>query len=264
MTLLRAAAIATVVFALAAAVARADGDPASDVLLYSNTFVSFSAQSKDPKVALRREVDAVYARNNRVKVAVIATQDDLGSVGVLFYKPGEYAQFLGQELMRYYVGPLLIVMPAGFGIWDGGRSTARENAVLGRLKVGGSSADELTSSAATAVHHLQAAGALKSRDILPPFVTAIPAAGHFGAPLKLTYQVLDDSGKARVDARVVVGTTHTLASWRGSLRPVTGAVYYPLKWNVPRHLPAGKLRFCVTAHDPTGNHSGSCGALQIS
>ena len=263
MTVLRAAAIAVVALGLSGAVARADGDPASDVLLFSNVFISYSAQSKEKAVSLRAEVAAVYAHDDRIKVAVVATADDLGSVGVLFNNPDDYAHFLGQELARYYVGLLLIVMPAGFGIYDGGRSTAREEAVLGRLKISGSGADDLTRSAAGAIHQLQSAGALRSKDVLAPYVDAIPAAGHLRTPLKLTYQVFDDSGKARVDARIVAGAMHTVASWRVPLRPVTGAVYYALRWKVPGRVPPGKLRFCVTARDPAGNHSRSCGALQI-
>src|SRR5439155_21718813 len=101
MTVLRAAAIAVVALGLSGAVARADGDPASDVLLFSNVFISYSAQSKEKAVSLRAEVAAVYAHNDRIKVAVVATADDLGSV--LFNKPDDYAHFLGQELPRYYV-----------------------------------------------------------------------------------------------------------------------------------------------------------------
>lgn len=60
-------------------------------------------------------------------------------------------RFLGLELATVYVGPLLIVMPAGFGIYDGGRSTAAESRMLGKLPRPGRLADALTRAAANAV-----------------------------------------------------------------------------------------------------------------
>src|SRR5262249_50781056 len=74
----------------------------------------------------------------------------LGAIPSLFGKPTEYARFLGTELSMTYVGPLLIVMPEGYGIYDGGRSTAAEQAVLSKLAVDGSTKDALVASAAKA------------------------------------------------------------------------------------------------------------------
>ena len=75
----------------------------------------------------RARSNGVYADGNRVKVAVIATSDDLGAIPSLMNKPDDYAKFLGQELAGFYIGPLLIVMPSGWGVYDGGRSVAAEN-----------------------------------------------------------------------------------------------------------------------------------------
>ena len=110
--------------AVSAAASLADGDPASDYLLTQN--VSFPYQSPSPAVSaeLGRAVDDVYLHGNRVKIALIYTVDDLGAIPSLFGNPTDYARFLGIELGLWYVGPLLVVMPAGFGIYDGGRSTA--------------------------------------------------------------------------------------------------------------------------------------------
>ena len=108
--------------------ALADGDPANDVLLVKNVFLPYPAPSAAASNELAAAVSSAYARGYRVKVAVIATETDLGSVPSLFNRPGDYARFLGQELNLYYVGPLLIVMPAGYGVYDGGRSTAPEPA----------------------------------------------------------------------------------------------------------------------------------------
>ena len=60
-----------------------------------------------------KTIGKYLGRGYRVKVAVIASGADLGAIPSLFGKPTEYSRFLGVELSMYYVGPLLIVMPAG-------------------------------------------------------------------------------------------------------------------------------------------------------
>ena len=100
---------------------------------------------------------SAYARGYRVKVAVIATETDLGSIPSLFNRPNDYAKFLGQELQLYYIGPLLIVMPTGYGIYDGGRSTAPERKALAGARPSGSGPNELTTSVAGIVRRLVAA-----------------------------------------------------------------------------------------------------------
>src|SRR6266436_5695014 len=125
------AAFGVVALVLAGAVL-ADGDPASDVLPVQNTFTPYP-----PPVgaqALAASVQKVYESGHRVKVAVIATRQDLGSIPSLFGKANAYARFLGTELGAFYAGPLLIVMPSGFGIYDDRRSTTRAAAVLEKLK----------------------------------------------------------------------------------------------------------------------------------
>lgn len=129
----RALALAAAALAVAAgpaAPARADGDPASDTLLEQNVYFPYRPPTPAAEAALRRAVDGVYADGNRVKVALIGDVTDLGSITSLYGKPADYAHFLGVELGLWYVGPLLVVMPAGFGVYDGGRSTAAEEDVL--------------------------------------------------------------------------------------------------------------------------------------
>jgi hypothetical protein len=65
-----------------------------------------------------------------VKVAVIATKEDLGAVPSLFNQPEQYAKFLGTEISFFYSGVLLVVMPAGFGVYHGGKSTSKAEAAL--------------------------------------------------------------------------------------------------------------------------------------
>jgi hypothetical protein len=251
---------------LAVAAAPADGDPASDVLITTNVYLPYAAPpSKDVTAKLSREVAAVYARNDRIKVAVIATATDLGAIPSLFGKPTEYATFLGQELSSYYVGPLLIVMPAGFGIYDGGRSVAAESRVLDRMSVGGRSPDDLTRAAATAVRALRNAGALKSKDVRPPFVAPVFSRGARGKPMRLNYAVFDDSGRSRAVVTVLALPRKVLATFRIPLRSVRFGVTYSVTWRVPAKLPRGKLSLCVTAADASGNRAPkSCLPLKIS
>ena len=44
------------------------------------------------------------ARGYEIRVALIASRYDMGSVGVLYRQPKRYARFLGQELAFVYKG----------------------------------------------------------------------------------------------------------------------------------------------------------------
>jgi hypothetical protein len=62
-----------------------------------------------------------------IRVALIATQADLGSVTELWRQPQNYARFLGQELSEVYRGTLVVAMPAGIGVVSvGARAGATE------------------------------------------------------------------------------------------------------------------------------------------
>ncbi len=104
--------------ALAAAGARADGDPASDILFADNVFLSYEAPLGTP-VGRQLEVLTAEARKARfpVKVAVIANKTDLGAVPELFGQPQRYATFLGQELSGAGFKALVVVMPNGAGLY---------------------------------------------------------------------------------------------------------------------------------------------------
>jgi hypothetical protein len=160
----RQAALVLVAFCVVVPSAAANGDPASDVLPTQNIYLPYEAPSAAAAKTLKRAVEAAYARHFRVKVAVIANQIDLGDVPSLWGKPNQYARFLGTELDPFYVGPLLIVMPAGFGVYDGGRSVAAEERILGSIAVKGADSDSLTSTAADVVTRLLKARALRSKD----------------------------------------------------------------------------------------------------
>ncbi|HEY2074220.1 MAG TPA: hypothetical protein VGG88_11650 [Gaiellaceae bacterium] len=235
---LAAAAAATFVL-LAAPAARADGDPASDVLPAADVFAS----SRAPVLAAA--VAAANRGGNRIKVAVIARRSDLGSVPVLFGKPAAYARFLGIELGTLYRGVLLVVMPSGFGVYDAGRPVAAEERALAGLGTA-TGADGLAHSAAAAVERLAAAKTLHYTDVLPPLVYAIGGPG-------LQYAVADDSGRAAVTVTVFAGK-RVLGVIRRPLATVNPSAVYTAKWRRPAGAPA-KLRYCVTAVDGAGNRS---------
>lgn len=111
----------TAIMALAAGplspIARADGDPASDVLA---TQALFLPQDAGIPLAQQNQLTALLgaAANSgyQLRVAIIASRTDLGSVTELWHQPQTYARFLGQELSLVYRRPLLVIMPNGFGL----------------------------------------------------------------------------------------------------------------------------------------------------
>jgi hypothetical protein len=243
--------------------ALADGDPASDYLQSQDVYTPYSLPALPAASVLASSVKRSFVRGFRIKVAVIATPFDLGSITGLFGKPKLYARFLGTELGQFYVGPLLIAMPSGFGIYDGGRSTTAEARVLARLKPDASSANALVTSAAAAVKTLLAAGALHSKDVLAPFVYPRVPFTQAGQTVSLSYSVLEDSELSSELVTVLSGDT-TLATFK--IPPHRALFNQPqsVKWTVPDPAPAN-LRFCVLARDASGNHRpASCLPIKIS
>ena len=103
---------------LAAGPAFADADPASDVLIYQSVYYSYSpAISKPLSAQLNAMVAAAKKRGLPIKVALIGQTEDLGGVPSFFGKPKDYADFLGREISFNRKQPLLIVMPAGYGLY---------------------------------------------------------------------------------------------------------------------------------------------------
>lgn len=244
--------------------AGADGDPASDTLLAQNAFYPYAtpAGSSAPTV-LGQQIASVYRHGARIKVAVIQSAADLGSLPSLFNKPTDYAAFLGQEIRYFYVGPLLVVMPGGFGIYDGGRPTTAENSVLSQAAISGGTPEQLIQSATTAVTALLARDALHSVDILPPFAYPLGASGVRGGLVRIEYSDFDDSGRASASIFVLSGVSKQLAVIRVALRAVAANRVQWVSWRSPKPAPP-RLRFCVVATDPAGNHSRrSCAAITL-
>ena len=108
----------TIVVALAALAglatsARADGDPASDVLYFQDVYLPYAKPAAEGAARLTSTVAAANKAGFRIKVAVIQAEQDLGSVPSLFNRQDLYARFLGAELKTFYSQRLVIVMPAG-------------------------------------------------------------------------------------------------------------------------------------------------------
>jgi hypothetical protein len=140
------------IFALSAGQAAADGDPASDVLLAQSLFLPPDAPVTGAQAAeLQQLINQASRAGYQIRVAVIATAADLGSVTALWSKPQSYAEFLAQELSLVYHGPLLIVMPIGLGF-----SAAHAQHLPGDLRtlIPGTA---LGTAAITAVHELAGA-----------------------------------------------------------------------------------------------------------
>ncbi|MGB2952722.1 MAG: hypothetical protein WBB74_04930 [Gaiellaceae bacterium] len=138
--------------------ARADGDPASDVLYTQWIFLPSDAGIPSAQqTQLRALVEEARRAGFPIKVAVVASAYDLGAVPELWRKPQGYARFLGAELTLYYHyrGRLLIVMPNGLGFYDGKLPVKAELAALRRVSVAAGGRG-LATAALTAVRRLAA------------------------------------------------------------------------------------------------------------
>jgi hypothetical protein len=169
-------AILALPWAWFAGLAHADGDPASDVLATQSLFLP-----QDAGIALGQQsqlnglLEAAGRSGYPIRVAIIASRTDLGSVTELWRQPATYARFLGEELSLVYRGPLLVVMPGGYGFYrQSGQFLAARSALAGlRTPVGGA---ELGTATLAAVERLAAASGYSIR-IPPPAVTTAAGGG---------------------------------------------------------------------------------------
>jgi hypothetical protein len=128
--------IASVVLVLALVpAALADGDPASDYLLAGASFLS-PYDGKIPtaeQARINAMLASAKAQGLPLKLAVIASPYDLGSVPILFNQPQRYAKFLGLEDSYYWRDELLVVMPKGYGIYKAKNLSAADRAAIRAL-----------------------------------------------------------------------------------------------------------------------------------
>jgi hypothetical protein len=166
------AAIVAVAACIAAPLAHADGDPASDYLYTQQVFVPFD--SKAPAAAqgeLHQTVAGANRAGYRIRVAIIGSAYDLGAVPSLWKKPQTYARFLGQELIFLYKGRLLVVMPNGFGFFWPHHDVTSQYKLLDKIRIDGTGSG-LVAAAQTAVTQLAAASGVKAAPTKPPKSTA--------------------------------------------------------------------------------------------
>jgi len=184
--LLVAVAASTAILALAcgwfATAARADGDPASDVLA---TQALFLPQDAGIPLAHQSQVagllQAAASSGYSIRVAIVASKADLGSVTELWRQPETYARFLGQELSLVYRGALLVVMPVGYGFARlAGPVLAARSALAGLRKPAGGA--ELGTATLTAVERLATASGY-SIPIPPAAVTTAAGGGADAIPV---------------------------------------------------------------------------------
>jgi hypothetical protein len=153
-----------VAFAAFASIVRADGDPASDYLVARQVFLS--SQSGSESRSQRQLLSLVEAANRAgfaIRVAVISSDYELGSITALWRKPRIYARFLGLELSLAYRQRLLVVMPNGFGFNWPGHSASSAYRFLADVRTGrGDSV--LAGAAQTAVRRLAAAAGIRRAD----------------------------------------------------------------------------------------------------
>jgi hypothetical protein len=140
------------------AVALADGDPASDVLLGESVFYPFTPTvSKRLQAELDAETVAASRAHFPIKVALIASPADLGAIPSLFGKPQEYANFLDREISSSNnAQPLLVVMRSGYGAE--GLDPAAAIAMVKLATPAGPTTDDLAQAAVLAIPKLAAAG----------------------------------------------------------------------------------------------------------
>lgn len=137
-------------------IARADGDPASDVLLGDNVFYPYTpAVPRSIQRTLNAETAAAKAQGLPLKVALIAAPTDLGVIPDLFGKPQSYATFLDQEISFTGRPRLLVVMAAGYGVQ--GLSGPATIAAHGLARPSGATSTDLARAAIVAVARLAAA-----------------------------------------------------------------------------------------------------------
>ena len=218
---------------------------------------------------LEHETEVARAQARPIKVAVLWAKTDMGAVPSLYDKPDTYAKFLAAELGGILTGPLLIVMPSGFGL-DIQHAQQKKAATkaLAAVPVRAKTVDELTQTAIAAVHKLRMSLSPRSGDSRPPNVHALAMSARLGKKAKLRFRVSDNSSNARALVRVYgsgyaqyalfasLSTPLRNVGVRGSVQSVT--------WRVPPTLGVGKFRFCVLATDRAGNASKtSCAKLLL-
>ena len=109
---------AVVLLLVAAPAARADGDPAGDVLIQQNVFYGSKLDLRSKEAAqLMALTEQAKEKGYEIRVAALTVPEDLGAINYLWDDPTNYADFLTAEIQSVYRERTLVVMPSGLGIW---------------------------------------------------------------------------------------------------------------------------------------------------
>ena len=197
--------LSTVILALAAGSfatsARADGDPASDVLATQSLFLPQDAgiplSQQNQLTAL---LGAAASSGYELRVAIVDSHTDLGSVTELWGEPQTYARFLGQELSLVYHGPLLVIMPNGFGLVSLNPAVPADPSALAGVRIPAGGAG-LGTVALTAIQRLA------------------DASGHSVAiPAATATSIAPGSGDVVPAIAFAIGAVLIVVAWGASLR----------------------------------------------
>ncbi len=135
----------------------ADGDPASDVLATQSLFLPQDAGVPGPVQAQLISLLGEAERSRYpIRVAIVASPSDLGSVSALWRQPQTYSRFLGRELALVFHGPLLVAMPNGFGLYVPGGTRPEQPPALAGVTPG-TAGSALASATIEAVRRVAAA-----------------------------------------------------------------------------------------------------------
>jgi hypothetical protein len=148
---------ATLAVLSAAAPALADGDPASDFLLTQRVFF-YGSSPKAELGQLKRTVDDAKKAGFEIRVAVITSPFDLGTLSALWERPQPYCRFLSLEIAFAYKGRLLVVNPNGFGYVDRTQQQPAKLALLHSIPPGKTPKDLLVAADAAVRRLADAAG----------------------------------------------------------------------------------------------------------
>ena len=150
--------------------ARANGDPASHVLLEQAVFYGGALDLESKPAA---QLDALVRESRRrgypISVAVISRLEDMGTADYLYDDPDNYADFLAGEIGCCVRGRLLIVMPGGFGVTYIRHSSRADRELVDGLPPPGG-VGNLLPATIDAVRRLAAAAGVKLAvpDVAPP------------------------------------------------------------------------------------------------
>jgi hypothetical protein len=138
--------------------AHADGDPASDYLLFHTLYTSIAQQVPGPQ--LHRLQAAIAGANQSgfpIRVALILDRIDLGAYPQLFHHQAHYAQLLAGEEKQVFETPILVVLPTGAAV-SNITPLAPAQDIVGAIPVTRpATATSLALAATTAVRELAAA-----------------------------------------------------------------------------------------------------------